>query len=73
VTTLLYYATKWAALIGVVCVGLLGLTAVAAAGLLPDDLWGALAIGYLSYAVFSGAATMALLGYHLLTDPDPLV
>lgn len=72
-TTLLYYATKWAALIGVVCVGLLGLTAVAAAGLLPDDLWGALAIGYLSYAVFSGAATMALLGYHLLTDPDPLV
>lgn len=71
--TLLYYATKWAALIGIVCVGLLGVTAVAAADLLPNDLWGAIVVGYLAYGVASGAATLALLGYHLATDPDPLV
>ena len=69
---LLYYATKWAALLGIVCVGLLGVTAVAAAGLLPDNFWGAIAIGYLAYGVASGAATLALVGYHLVTDPEPL-
>lgn len=71
-SSLLYYATKWAALIGIVSVGLLGVTAVAAAGLLPDDLWGAIAVGYLSYGAASGAATLTLIGYHLLTDPEAL-
>jgi hypothetical protein len=61
VRPLLYYATKWAALIGIVCSGLLTLTVAAANRLLPAEPFAALVVGYLIYGAGAGIATLLLL------------
>ena len=65
-TTLLAYAAKWAALIGIVAAGLLTLTGAIAADLLPAEPLGALVTGYLIYGGGAALATLLLLAPALL-------
>ncbi len=58
---LLALAAKYAALIGIVCTGLLTLTFALANRLLPTDPLGAVAGGYLVYATGCAIATLFLL------------
>jgi hypothetical protein len=67
---LLAFAERYAAMIGIVCLGVLGVAVAAAAGLLPEQPLAAAAVGYLIYSLGAGAATVALLGVSLLLDRD---
>jgi hypothetical protein len=70
VSTLRYYAAKWAALLGIVSVGLLTLTFAIAHHLLPSEPLTALLAAYLIYGAGSAMATLLLLAPALLARDE---
>lgn len=65
-----YYAAKWAALIGIVSVGLLTLTLAIAQHLLPTEPLAAVLVAYLFYGAGCASATLFLLAPALLARDE---
>lgn len=69
-STLRYYVAKWAALLGIVAVGLLTLAFAIAQQLLPAEPLAALLAAYLIYGAGSGMTTLLLLAPALLARDE---